>query len=82
MGIGLGLLGVIDGIHMRIIAPSQNKHNFVNGKCYHSNSVLFFFCAEYKILDIAARWPASRMLSESGLRKLLESHVPSGEKSI
>lgn len=40
---GLGLLGVIDGIHMRIIAPSQNKHIFVNKKRYHSNSVLFFF---------------------------------------
>lgn len=39
---GLGLLGVIDGIHMRIIAPSQNKHIFVNKKRYHSNSVLFF----------------------------------------
>lgn len=44
---GLGLLGVIDGIHMRIIAPSQNKHIFVNKKRYHSNSVLSFLCMRF-----------------------------------
>ncbi|XP_049893663.1 putative nuclease HARBI1 [Epinephelus moara] len=73
-----GVVGVIDGTHVRIIAPSEDEAIFVNRKRFHSINVQLVFSADYKILDIVAKWPGSthdaRMLSESGLRQLFEGH--------
>ncbi|KAI2648143.1 hypothetical protein H4Q32_018159 [Labeo rohita] len=61
-----GVVGAIDGTHVRIIAPSEDEHAFV------------VFDASYNILDIVAKWPGakhdSRILEESGLRLLFERH--------
>ncbi len=76
-----GVVGVIDGTHVRIIAPSEDEDAYVNRKRYHSINVQVDFSADYRILDIVAKWPGAthdaRILPESGLRHLFEErHVP------
>ncbi len=76
-----GVVGVIDGTHVRIIAPSEDEDAYVNRKRYHSINVQVVFSADYRILDIVAKWPGAthdaRILTESGLRHLFEErHVP------
>ncbi|KAA0725346.1 putative nuclease HARBI1 [Triplophysa tibetana] len=76
-----GVVGVIDGKHVRIIAPSEDEAVFVNRKNFHSINVQIVFNAACKILDIVAKWPGSthdaRILSESGIRQLFERrYVP------
>lgn len=73
-----GVVDVIDGTHVRIIAPSEDEAVFMNRKRFHSINVQIVFKADYKILDIVAKRPGSthdaRMLSESGLRQLSGGH--------
>ncbi|XP_048879280.1 putative nuclease HARBI1 [Brienomyrus brachyistius] len=73
-----GVVGVIDGTHICIITPSENEDVFVNRKRFHSINTQLVFSADYKILDIVAKWPGSthdaRILSESGLKQLFEGH--------
>uniref|UniRef100_A0AAX7TLE2 DDE Tnp4 domain-containing protein n=1 Tax=Astatotilapia calliptera TaxID=8154 RepID=A0AAX7TLE2_ASTCA len=76
-----GVVGVIDGTHVRIIAPSEDEAVFVNRRNFHSINVQIVFNAACKILDIVAKWPGSthdvRMLSKSGIRQLFERrYVP------
>ncbi|XP_045115832.1 putative nuclease HARBI1 [Portunus trituberculatus] len=76
-----GVVGVIDGTHVRIVAPKDDKYAYVNRKRYHSINVQVVFDATYKILDIVAKWPGSvhdaRILNESGLKMLFEdNYVP------
>jgi len=78
-----GVVGVIDGTHIRIVAPHVNEHLYVNRKRYHSINVQVVFDAHYRIFDLVARWPGSvhdaRILDESGLKLLFEEqHVPAG----
>ncbi|XP_048039240.1 putative nuclease HARBI1 [Megalobrama amblycephala] len=78
-----GVVGVIDGTHVRIIAPSEDEHAYVNRKKIHSINTQIVFDASYTILDIVAKWPGAThdlwILQESGLRLLFESHhVPAG----
>ncbi|XP_053373460.1 putative nuclease HARBI1 [Mercenaria mercenaria] len=75
------ILGVIDGTHVQIKAPRNEEPSFVNRMGYHSINTQVVFDAEYRILDIAARWPGathdSRILRESGLWVLMEGgHLP------
>uniref|UniRef100_A0A3P9BSJ7 Putative nuclease HARBI1 n=1 Tax=Maylandia zebra TaxID=106582 RepID=A0A3P9BSJ7_9CICH len=76
-----GVVGVIDGTHVRIIAPSEDEAVFVNGRNFHSINVQIVVNAACKILDMVAKWPGcthdARMLSESGIRQLFERrYVP------
>lgn len=76
-----GIVGAIDGTHVQIIAPKDNENEFVNRHHYHSLNVQVVFDAQYKLIDIIAKWPGSthdaRILSESGLRVLFENgHIP------
>lgn len=78
-----GVIGVIDGTHIKIIAPCQDEDVFVNRKKFHSINTQVVFDAHFMILDIVAKWPGSthdsRILMESGLRQLFEAHhVPAG----
>ncbi|XP_063881593.1 putative nuclease HARBI1 [Scylla paramamosain] len=78
-----GVVGVVDGTNIRIIAPQEHEIEYVNRKRFHSINVPFVFGATYKILDIVAKWPGSvndiRVWNESGLKKLLERNiVPAG----
>uniref|UniRef100_A0A9J8C310 DDE Tnp4 domain-containing protein n=1 Tax=Cyprinus carpio carpio TaxID=630221 RepID=A0A9J8C310_CYPCA len=71
-----GVVGVIDGTHIRIIAPSEKGDVYVNRKRYHSRNIQVVFSADYRIIDIVAKWPGpthdARILAESGLRHLFE----------
>uniref|UniRef100_A0AAZ1XA43 Putative nuclease HARBI1 n=1 Tax=Oreochromis aureus TaxID=47969 RepID=A0AAZ1XA43_OREAU len=76
-----GIVGVIDGTHVRIIAPSEDEAVFVNRRNFHSINVQIVFNGACKILDFVVKWPDSthdaRMLSESGIRQLFERrYVP------
>ena len=78
-----GVIGVIDGTHIRIVAPKEQEEVFVNRKGYHSINVQVVFDANYRILDILAKWPGSvhdaRILNNSGVTALFEGgHVPPG----
>ncbi|XP_052000928.1 putative nuclease HARBI1 [Xyrauchen texanus] len=78
-----GVVGAIDGTHIKIIAPRQDEDVFVNRKKTHSINTQIVFDANFTILDVVAKWPGSthdsRILMESGLRQLFERrHVPPG----
>ncbi|XP_045137201.1 putative nuclease HARBI1 [Portunus trituberculatus] len=51
--------GVVDGTHIRIIAPREHEAEHVNRKRFHSINVQVVFDATYRILDIVAKWPGS-----------------------
>ncbi|XP_071519945.1 putative nuclease HARBI1 [Panulirus ornatus] len=73
-----GVVGAIDGTHVRIMAPSVNEEHYVNRKNYHSINTQIVFDAKYKIINIDANWLGSthdsRTLQQSGLRRLFENH--------
>ena len=46
-----GVIGDIDGRHIKIIAPSQDEDVFVNRKQLHSINIQIVFDARYNILD-------------------------------
>ncbi|KAK0150778.1 putative nuclease HARBI1 [Merluccius polli] len=78
-----GVVGAIDGTHIKIIAPSKDEDVFVNRKKLHSINTQIVFDATFNIIDVVAKWPGSthdsRILMESGLRQLFERHhVPVG----
>ncbi|XP_053296371.1 putative nuclease HARBI1 isoform X2 [Pleuronectes platessa] len=78
-----GVVGAIDGTHIKIIAPSKDEDVFVNRKKVHSINTQVVFDANFNILDVVAKWPGathdSRILMEGGLRQLFERHhVPVG----
>ena len=50
-----GIVGVIDGTHIRIVAPRVDEAEYVNRKRYHSINVQVVFDAKYQILDIVAK---------------------------
>lgn len=74
-----GVVGAIDGTHIRIIRPSTHEPEFVNRKNFHSINVQIVVDASYRILDLVARWPGSahdaRILRESGLTRIFESRM-------
>ncbi|XP_053378584.1 putative nuclease HARBI1 [Mercenaria mercenaria] len=76
------VVGVIDGTHIKILAPSEEEDIFVNRKGYHSINVQVVFDAFDRIEDIVARWPGSthdsRILHNSGLRQLFEKGIVHG----
>ena len=77
------VIGVIDGTHVKIMAPKEQEEVFVNWKGHHSINVQVVFDAKYRILDILAKWPGSvhdaRILHGSGVAALFEGgHVPPG----
>ncbi|XP_052788853.1 putative nuclease HARBI1 [Mya arenaria] len=71
------VMGLIDGTHIRIRAPSEDEYMYVNRKQFHSINVQVVVDGEDKIIDIVARWPGSvhdaRILRESGLSQLLDN---------
>lgn len=73
-----GVVGVIDGTHIRIQAPSDDEAVYINRKNYHSINAQVVFDANYKILSVTANWPGSthdaRIWRESGLCNLFESN--------
>ncbi|XP_061168264.1 putative nuclease HARBI1 [Saccostrea echinata] len=54
-----GVIGCVDGTHVRIQAPSEEEAVFVNRKGYHSINVQAICDHEGKFININARWPGS-----------------------
>ncbi|XP_067686105.1 putative nuclease HARBI1 [Haliotis asinina] len=78
-----GVVGVIDGTHIQILAPSQHEPAYVNRKQYHSINTQVIFDHSSQIIDVVAKWPGSthdsRILTESGVCALFTRHVmPAG----
>ncbi|XP_071091249.1 putative nuclease HARBI1 [Haliotis cracherodii] len=73
-----GIVGVIDGTHIQIQAPSVNEKDFVNRHNYHSVNTQIVFDSGDHIIDIVARWPGStqdsRILTTSGLCRMFEGN--------
>ncbi|KAK0144219.1 putative nuclease HARBI1 [Merluccius polli] len=54
-----GVVGAIDGTHIKIIAPSKDEDVFVNRKKVHSINTQIVFDATFNIIDVVAKWPGS-----------------------
>lgn len=52
-------IGIVDGTHVAIRAPSKNEPIYVNRKQYHSINCQVVADADYKFLDVVAKWPGS-----------------------
>ena len=70
--------GAIDGTHIPIIAPKENKIDYVNRKGYHSVVMQAVVDCNYLFRDIVIGWPGSvrhdaRILSNSKLYKKAET---------
>ena len=65
--------GAIDGTHIPIIAPKENRIDYVNRKGYHSVVMQAVVDCNYFFRDIVIGWPGNvhdaRILSNSKLYK-------------
>lgn len=77
-----GVVGAVDGTHVRIQAPSAHEAAYINRKNYHSINVQIIVSADCKILDVVANWPGgthdSRILRESTIGRELAAGVHPG----
>lgn len=78
-----GVVGVIDGTHVKIVAPREGQEVYVNEKNEHSINMQVVFDAKGVIIDMVANWPGSthdaRLLRNSGLWYVFEQNmVPRG----
>jgi hypothetical protein len=53
------IIGIVDGSHINIKAPSENEPWYVNRKQKHSINVQVICDNEYTITDLVAKWPGS-----------------------
>ncbi|XP_061193784.1 putative nuclease HARBI1 [Saccostrea echinata] len=71
-----GVIGCIDGTHVRIQGPSENEPAFVNRKGYHSINVQAICDNAGKFTNIVARWPGSthdsHIFNMSGIKQDIE----------
>ncbi|XP_013379513.1 putative nuclease HARBI1 [Lingula anatina] len=54
-----GVIGCLDGTHIRITAPTLNEPAFVNRKNYHSLNVQAICDHKGRFTNIVAQWPGS-----------------------
>ncbi|XP_052285788.1 putative nuclease HARBI1 [Dreissena polymorpha] len=70
------VVGVVDGTHIRIQAPSANEDDYVNRKGFHSLNVQMICDATFRFVDVVAKWPGSvhdsRIFRESAIRQRFE----------
>lgn len=70
-----GVVGCIDGTHIRISAPSRGDNSYYNRKGFHSVLLQVVCDARKKFLDVFCGWPGSsndaRMWANSPLAKYL-----------
>ncbi len=66
-----GIAGVVDGTHVKILAPSEHEEVYVNRKMFHSINVQIICDARMFITNIVAKYPGSthdaRIWRESGI---------------
>lgn len=74
-----GVVGTIDGHHVRIMAPREHEVEYVNRKNYHSINVQIVCDASHRILHLVASWPGAthdaRILQGNGLFQLFEQRM-------
>eukprot|EP00105_Crassostrea_gigas_P019294 XP_011437737.1 PREDICTED: putative nuclease HARBI1 [Crassostrea gigas] len=74
-----GVIGAIDGTHVRILTPSEHEPEYVNRKNFHSINVQLVCDASHRIHDLVSTWPGgthdARILRESGLFQLFERRL-------
>ena len=54
-----GILGVVDGTHVNIKAPTRDEFAYVNRKLEHSINCQIVTNHNYLITDVVAKWPGS-----------------------
>ena len=54
-----GVLGLVDGTHVRIQKPSENEADYVNRHFYHSINVQAICLPDGRFSDVLARFPGS-----------------------
>ncbi|KAJ8944584.1 hypothetical protein NQ314_009455 [Rhamnusium bicolor] len=54
-----GVIGAVDCTHVAIIAPSQEEHNYVNRKGYHSKNIQVVCDYNLKIINCNPQFPGS-----------------------
>lgn len=54
-----GVLGLIDGTHIRIQRPSENENEYINRKFYPSVNVMAICDSSCIFLNVIAKWPGS-----------------------
>jgi hypothetical protein len=73
-----GVIGLIDGTHIRIQAPSDHEDQYVNRKGYHSINVQVIVDCDDKFINIVAKWPESshdsRVFKESAVYRNFENN--------
>jgi len=71
-----GILGVVDGTHVNIKAPSRDEFAYVNRKQQHSINCQVVANSDYYILDLVAKWPGgshdSFIWKQSSIRKRIQ----------
>ncbi|VDO36668.1 unnamed protein product [Heligmosomoides polygyrus] len=54
-----GIVGIIDGTHVRIIAPADSEEDYVNRKGFHSLNVGVVVDFDGRIRWLSTKWPGS-----------------------
>lgn len=77
----LDIIGIIDGTHIGIIAPSRVlERQYFNRKYYHSVNVQIVVDHEYRIINVDASWPGSAhdsfILRQSDVWRAFENNPP------
>ncbi|XP_013405607.1 protein ANTAGONIST OF LIKE HETEROCHROMATIN PROTEIN 1 [Lingula anatina] len=69
--------GAIDGTHVPIIAPSQNKTDYYNRKCFYSIASQVICDHELRVLHVVSGWPGrvqdAQVLAQSSIFQKAES---------
>ena len=77
-----GVVGLIDGTHIRIQAPSEHEDEYVNRKNFHSINVQVIVDSNCNIINAVVKWPGSthdsRILRESAIGRELEARRKRG----
>ena len=74
-----GILGLIDGTQIPIIAPSENENEYVNRKGFHSINCQAICDGDMNFLNVVARWQGSAhdsfVLENSNIYQHFESRA-------
>ena len=72
-----GVVGAVDGTHVRIIRPHLNEEEYFNRKNFHSINVQVIIDVHSRPMNVVAKSPGathdSRILRESGITRLFET---------